>query len=58
MAEKYHIRKDETLGVCDAKPGNCPISSTELGEPFHGTREEVVTHLFSIAVAQRISEGR
>lgn len=41
MAEKYHIREDETLGVCKAKPGKCPIRKTDLGEPYHGTYEEV-----------------
>lgn len=41
MAKKYHIREGGTLGVCTAQPGACPISSTELGEPYHGTRKEV-----------------
>ena len=36
-----HIREDGSLGPCKAKPGNCPIKKTDLGEPFHGTSEEV-----------------
>ena len=45
MAKKYHIRTNGSPGVCTAKPGNCPRMTTELGEQYHGTREEVTAEI-------------